>query len=63
MKGSMYKNHLNALKNFDSPEEAYKYYDYMLKNNPESSVYPKELREFHKGLLIGLNFHINKEVV
>jgi len=54
MKESLYEIHLKALKNFDSEEEAIKYYQYMLDNNPESNVYPNSLREFHKGLIIGL---------
>ena len=33
----------------------------MLDNNKENSVYPKELREVHKGLIIGLKYHIIKE--
>jgi len=54
MKDSIYKSHSQALKNFDSEEKAIKYYQYMLDNNKESSTYPKDLREFHKGLVLGL---------
>ncbi len=54
MKDSIYKIHIEALKNFDNPQEAIKYYQFMLDNNPLSSVYPESLREFHKGLIMGL---------
>ncbi len=54
MKASIYNNVKISLKNFTNEQEAIKYYEYILSNNPESSVYPKELREFHKGLIMGL---------
>ena len=60
MKKSIYNNvNLNT---FETPLKAFEYYIYMLKNNKESSVYPRELREFHKGLVIGLCFYLNKSI-
>jgi hypothetical protein len=61
MKDSIYKNLLRSVNEFDTPLEAYKYYDYMLKNNSEKGSYPKELRECHKGLLIGLKYHLTQK--
>jgi len=58
MKESIYKNTLETLKTYKNEHEAIKYYEYMLNNNPESSVYPSSLREFHKGLIIGLKASI-----
>jgi len=54
MKESIYKSIEKSLKNFDSKEEAIFYYRYMLEHNEVSSAYPQELREFHKGLIMGL---------
>ena len=54
MKDSIYKNHLKSMKSFSNEDEAIKYYQYMLDNNLKSSTYPNSLREFHKGIIIGL---------
>lgn len=54
MKKSIYLNASKALQNFDNEQQAIKYYEYILDNNPESKVYPPELREFHKGIIMGL---------
>ncbi len=58
MKNSIYKSHIKAVKSFETQEKAIRYYQYMLDHNPESNVYPKELREFHKGLIMGLKASI-----
>ena len=57
MKESIYKNRAESLKNFETPQEAINYYQYMLDNNPESTVYPKSLREFDKGMIVGLKVY------
>ena len=54
MKQSIYTNLEQSLKGFENKTEAIKYYQYMLDNNPESSSYPQQLRELHKGLIMGL---------
>jgi len=54
MKPSIYTNLEQSLKRFENKTEAIKYYQYMLDNNPESGSYPQQLRELHKGLIMGL---------
>ena len=61
MKESIISNVRNSLKNHPTKDEAYKYYKYMLEYNPESEVYPQELRALHQGVLIGIEFCIHKE--
>ena len=58
MKDAIYNNMLRSLKGFDNQEEAIKYYQYMLDNNPTDSTYPEKLREFHKGVIMGLKASI-----
>ena len=60
MKNSIYENTLKSLKNFDTPQEAIKYYQYMLDNNLESCTYPLALREYHKGIITGLKATIGE---
>jgi len=69
MKESLYKRYLQDVKGILKDlgiDKTINYYQYMIDNNKESNTYPKELREFHKGLIIGLKGakelkQINKE--